>query len=719
MNGVRRAHEVQLHAGDKCIGAAGNFMAPGVPLVLQNCDGSAGQTFALDGDSIIFARDRAFVVEVKNARGQNGTPLVVGERNLDDSEFWSFTATDGPNTRPTSGFVRASNAWEFIWQVQQARWGTVIEVESEWPIEPRMTLNIPAGVTIRGDRRGLAPGAELHWSDFTEGPMLAIEGNHVRITGLRLRGPSRSTDSGLPTSIGILANENFFSIIDHNELSDWPGHAVDVKGDLTFDRCKEPEKAVCPPQRSIEEFYLNRVRVARNFIHHNRRQERGYGIFAGEGGFPLIEGNTFVSNRHAIAGDGRPRTGYRAQFNLVLSDSPTQHKHGWSWHTHDFDMHGTDCGDGWGGLEIDWLGGLAGEYMGIKWNTFLSTNRENFDLRGVPCYMAEFHGNVSRMSRGGAINFYIPPWDLSPPYPWLSVEGNKFEAPDPTERLGVGDFDGDGKTDTFLATGTAWYYAPGGQAEWRILNDSYKAGWKKFDELLFGDFDSDGRTDVFAQRGRDWVVSWGGISPWEKINEHAAPISDYHTGDFNGDGRDDVFYSDGYQWFLSSGGTAPLTPFAQAGHRTPDLRFGDFNADGKTDIFGVDEGYWKVVYGGESYWTRLRPALADKVNDLVVADFIGDGRADVASSTRDGLYHDWRISSDGMSNWAPLRNNAIAALTAVPAISQFDARAGADVLFWPGQYAFDMGRPVLREENYFDIASSGTGSARHSRHDMR
>jgi hypothetical protein len=115
----------------------------------------------------------------------------------------------------------------------------------------------------------------------------------------------------------------------------------------------------------------------------------------------------------------------------------------------------------------------------------------------------------------------------------------------------------------------------------------------------------------------------------------------------------------------------------------------------------------------------LRSALTDKVTDLVVADFNGDRHADVAMSTRDGLYHDWRISSGGLGNWAPLRNNAVVALKDVPAIGPFDTTAGADVLFWPGQYFFQLGSPVLHEENYFDIASSGVGSERFSRHDTR
>ncbi|HKG21212.1 MAG TPA: hypothetical protein VKC34_04880, partial [Blastocatellia bacterium] len=58
-----------------------------------------GQIFAIDGDSIILAEDRDMVVEVKNGRGANRTPLVLGTRNLDDSEFWTFTPTDGSGWR--------------------------------------------------------------------------------------------------------------------------------------------------------------------------------------------------------------------------------------------------------------------------------------------------------------------------------------------------------------------------------------------------------------------------------------------------------------------------------------------------------------------------------------------------------------------------------------------------------------------------------------------
>ena len=58
-------------------------------------------------------------------------------------------------------------------------------------------------------------------------------------------------------------------------------------------------------------------------------------------------------------------------------------------------------------------------------------------------------------------------------------------------------------------------------------------------------------------------------------------------------------------------------------------------------------------------------------------------------------------------------------LTAVPAIGQFGASAGADVLTWHEYYTYLLGVRFLIRENYLDIASSGVGSERHSREDLR
>src|SRR5215468_4538896 len=91
--------------------AANSTSAAGpIPLEVQSYTDppGPGQIFLLDGDSIILEADPNLVVEVQNNRGANGTPVVLGHRDLDDSEFWTFTNTDGSGRKPTSGFVRIS-----------------------------------------------------------------------------------------------------------------------------------------------------------------------------------------------------------------------------------------------------------------------------------------------------------------------------------------------------------------------------------------------------------------------------------------------------------------------------------------------------------------------------------------------------------------------------------------------------------------------------------
>lgn len=776
---INGRHEVILHAGNSVIGIHNppiNTLGgpPARPqteyaLELQRYNPilatTSNQVWALDGDSIILARSRAcittdpanpcppppplplpplsgqVVIQVQNARGSNGSPLVAGVRNLADSEFWDFNAIDGSDKDPTNGFVRAgypgdpATAYDTllsllrpldgsycqnassVCQPSPAGPGTVIKIYpgADINLTGLSQLQIPAGVTIRGNRRGTLPGPLLHWDsappDVTS-TMLEIFGDEVRITGLRLQGQSDGGEESQPHSRGLLVHDDQYihSIVDHNDISQWTNVGVVVNGSDTLEMNSACDannvEAQDPTARPHKTF------VVRNFIHHNQRQEGGYGVEAYFGGYPLVEGNTFVSNRHAIAsGYGSAHSGYRARLNLVLSTAPLQHPElcivNACFYTHDFDMHG---------LLDNGFGGLGGDYVEIHGNTFFGTNRHNYELRGLPCNDSHFDYNVSLQKADQAVNFNLCPNVCSSgdgPTP-IAISGNQFQVTDPTARLGVGDFDGDHVDDLFLATGAAWYYSPGGKAEWRFLS----AKTDGIDQLLFGDFDGDGRTDVITIHGGQIVVSWGGISDWEVLNSTIfwvtpSAISDLAVGDFDVKGRADLFWANGTNWYISSGGSGPFTLANTSSFRVKDLRFGDFDGDGRTDVFGVVSNgvinTWSYSKSARGPWSEgyLRPALTNTVDQLVVADFDGDGRADVATinpNLATTPFNNWLISYNGVGDWKEYivvaanlcfsPDPALVPLPLMPAIGFFAGNRGADVLLWNGGIASPI-PPIL------------------------
>jgi hypothetical protein len=341
--------------------------------------------------------------------------------------------------------------------------------------------------------------------------------------------------------------------------------------------------------------------------------------------------------------------------------------------------------------------GRGGNYIDIVGNTFLGTDRNNFKLRGLPCdnVTDDFHDNVSLQDQasltdpGKAVDYTQP----VPGFPInIAPVPNQFNHTNPTSQLRVGDFDGDGADDLFLATGEAWYYSAAGAREWRFL----AARTDTVDQLLFGDFDGDHRTDVVAIHGGQFVVSWGGISDWEVLNPDPTAgrlsllpraVSAMAVGDFDGDGIGDIFYADGQTWWVSYGGNAPFVSASTSSFLVKDLRFGDFDGDGKTDVFGVVSNgafnTWSYSKGATGAWADgyLRPALTDTVGGLVVADFDGDGVADVAGNC--ALPVCWRISYSGFQQWTTVAaqdSDLVGPL--LVGIGHFLGHAEADVLTW-------------------------------------
>ena len=813
---INARHEVILHAGSKAIGIRnpatnrlpGAQLAPAAPtqfvLELQDPPSTlrpdfGNQIFGLDGDSIILASSHSciaagnsacpqLVVQVENALSANRSPLIVGPRNLAESEFWTFQALDHTDRDPTRGFQRVSTIGDLLKAMNQinqvaqqnngAAWGNVIKIidtgnaidltdyPASYDASGAHNMSLPTGVTVRGDRRGTLLGPQLlglykpSTPTFPAPTMFYINGHDVRITGLRLQGVTTSTTATIPSTDAITAHSGVVSgfvgtAIDHNDISAWTSAGVEIFGDAEtkggpgdgITTCRVPDPAPA-----------DRVRIDRNFIHHNDEDVgNGYGIVTSYGGIANILGNTFLMNRHSIAGDGSIADQYTAWFNLVLSRAPVYYKEhlGGLFKTsaveQTFDMHGAFGG----------YGGYAGNEIEVAWNTFLPAESDNFDVRGQSCDVDFFHNNVSTRSNGNAIQV----WDASSGQDghyitsstqFVHIQNNQFSngSPgysDPTIRLGVGNFDGDAVQDLFLATGAAWYYSPAGKAEWRYLNGGKT---DRIDSLLLGDFDGDGRTDVIGKNGNDLMISWGGVSDWQKINSTGATIKDLAVGDFDGDGRADLFYGDGTSWYVSSGASGLFKQVQTSSFRVKDLRFGhfttcDFEGRSKTDVMGIVAGKWQVSCGATGYWTPLPVSLTSSIDGLIVADFDGNGHSDIAifsdpfvvapsDGSVDVTNWNWAISHDAAAGWTyhdimpttqgpepcplafatyqlpPLPQQPQQPLTAsasslFAAVGRFAGNAGADILLWGSTFA-----------NNFCIVPGGTGPAvRQSRQDMR
>ena len=230
----------------------------------------------------------------------------------------------------------------------------------------------------------------------------------------------------------------------------------------------------------------------------------------------------------------------------------------------------------------------------------------------------------------------------------------------------VGDFDGDGKTDIALwktgFTSTPIYYGGANGQLGRVTNAQQPAGMNWINDStanrLLGDFDGDGRTDVVMWRqgwttipmyraranGGFTVTNTAEASGYNLINDAAAGKL---VGDFNGDGRADIaLWKPGWNStpvYLSNGdGTFRYTNWyqLQAAINDPAARriVADFNGDGRADIL-VSKAGWNStpVYfanpDGSLRWTNYAQSFSP-INDLsatpMVGDFDGDGRADVA-----------------------------------------------------------------------------------------
>ena len=214
---------------------------------------------------------------------------------------------------PAQASVVVATAADLLGALSSASSGTVIYVDDAADIdlsdvtEPNGIV-VPGGVTLASGRgRNGSAGGLIHCDSFAF-PLFWVDGDAVRFTGLRLRGPNPEVgdhDYDLVTHSSGIATGSSGLEVDNCELWAWGTEAISL-GSGALDG-----------------------HVHHNFIHHTRRAGYGYGVVLDQSS-ALIEGNVFDTCRHDIAGTGRAGTSYEARYNLVL-----EHANG-----HDFDMHG-------------------------------------------------------------------------------------------------------------------------------------------------------------------------------------------------------------------------------------------------------------------------------------------------------------------------------------------------------------------------------------------
>jgi hypothetical protein len=223
--------------------------------------------------------------------------------------------------------------------------------------------------------------------------------------------------------------------------------------------------------------------------------------------------------------------------------------------------------------------------------------------------------------------------------------------------LAVGEFDGDAKPDLVLTTGTfgssvSVLLGKGDGTFQNALNVPVGRGPTR---VVVGDFDRDGKQDIAVANSVDNTVSvllGNGDGTFQAARNFAVgfgPI-DLAAGDFNGDGKPDLVVLNGgsrnVSVLLGNGdGTFQVvqepTDVGGLFYNSDDsIAVGDFNGDGKLDLattavvnpFG-NPMFVAAVRLGNGDGTFLPPVVVDPnllSSDLVVADFNGDGKPDLA-----------------------------------------------------------------------------------------
>lgn len=544
---------------------------------------------------------------------------------------------------------------------------SVIEISgrtsSEW------SVLIERDVIIRGERgvRCSRPQVRFRETPTEGGDVLLVRSGRVTIEGVQFVGPfvpavSRSKEQPNVTAIRAQMNPSPANslVVSDSVFRYWSfaGVAMEASqatlGEARRQTCggvlyTEIDYSVFQPQGPCpvpDRDTAKRFRVERSFFERNAKDGTGYGISVGGGMHVLALGNVFTHNRHAIASTGMPHSGYTAKFNYVLEGGFTE---GVSYNQH-FDVHGSS-------VEDHGYGGLAGHYFEVASNTFRGDQRYSviqtrpaFMVRGKPNLRALLADNVALHKDRDALvriktkvpcsqqNFAGCDY-LKTTRNRVITENNRYSVDHSSELLS-GDFDGDGRSDVLVTTGTAWFVSRQGRGHWEYLRASVRTA----DGLKVADLDRDGIDDVLFQ-DQAGLISYvsGGLGNAISVASSEAPLSEITVGDFDGDDEVDMFHAHGGPWRLWTRGSGRWTQLNDNRFAPDKLLVGSFDRMKGLDVLVVTESDWSIASGARGPLTRHGAKRSPNFRNARALDVNGDGQSDVV--LRDGLK--WHYSYFG------------------------------------------------------------------------
>jgi hypothetical protein len=217
------------------------------------------------------------------------------------------------------------------------------------------------------------------------------------------------------------------------------------------------------------------------------------------------------------------------------------------------------------------------------------------------------------------------------------------------------DFNGDGKLDLAVAETNF----PNGQVSVElgrgngtfakpITSPLIAQGTNNQDLMLTGDFNGDGKPDLVLldDYGNGFEVLLGnGDGTFQSPVDTVINTVTFAVGDFNGDGKTDlvVTTNSGFQAILNiylSNGNGTFRLIAQYTENNGSPTVADVNQDGKLDlvIAGFSSPLQVLLGNGDgTFQSPISGPSALYSGGLVIGDFNGDGKPDVAVGTYDGI----------------------------------------------------------------------------------